>query len=378
MTGIVDSLCVEQDEPDDRVMNSSLHLHHRITNMLKEFLPPLYQRRRDNLAWLLTGLHQAEHVHLSKIADCRRGSATLNSKTRQLRRFLANEAIDAQRFYRPMARSLIATAARRHDRLRVLIDILELPGQRQILMAALAYRRRALPLLWHVQRRKGVTTSDTQIAFMHRIEQLLPPGERPVIVADGEFHSVALMRYLASVGWGFRLRLHADTYVHLPDGSLCQLAELAPLRGERRYLQQVYVTKEHAYGPVSIAIYWAENEDKPWFIVTDEAEASYLTLRTYSRRMWIEQLFADLQGGGFHLHRSRIYQVDRLSRLLMALSLVYLWLFHAGVYVVKRGWRKLVDRTDRRDRSLVEIGRHWLRRRLTNEQPLKYGLIPYF
>ena len=27
----------------------------------------------------------------------------------------------------------------------------------------------------------------------------------------------------------------------------------------------------------------------------------------YERRMWIEQLFADFEGGGFHLNRSRIY-----------------------------------------------------------------------
>ncbi len=31
--------------------------------------------------------------------------------------------------------------------------------------------------------------------------------------------------------------------------------------------------------------------------------------------MWIEQLFADLEDGGFHLNRSRIYPPERLSRL---------------------------------------------------------------
>ncbi|HEV2122149.1 MAG TPA: hypothetical protein VGW38_05150 [Chloroflexota bacterium] len=70
--------------------------------------------------------------------------------------------------------------------------------------------------------------------------------------------------------------------------------------------------------------------------------------------------------------------MERLSRLVMALSLVYLWLMHMGAYVIKRGWRWLVDRSDRRDRSLVEIGRHWLRRRLTNDEALRAGLVPYF
>jgi hypothetical protein len=65
--------------------------------------------------------------------------------------------------------------------------------------------------------------------------------------------------------------------------------------------------------------------------------------------MWIEQLFADFEDGGFHLNRSGIYQTDRLSRLVLALFWAYTWLMHVGAWLVKRGWRHKVDRTDRRD-----------------------------
>ena len=37
----------------------------------------------------------------------------------------------------------------------------------------------------------------------------------------------------------------------------------------------------------------------------------YLTLRTYSRRMWIEEVFGDLEDGGFRLNRSRLYQPNQ-------------------------------------------------------------------
>ena len=65
-------------------------------------------------------------------------------------------------------------------------------------------------------------------------------------------------------------------------------------------------------------------EDDPWLIATDQ-KAGYLALRTCERRMWVEQLFTDFEGGGFHLSRSRPYQTDRLSRLVLALSWVYTW-----------------------------------------------------
>lgn len=361
---------------------SSLRLQRRIRNRLSEFLPELHRYRRDNLAWLMTGIHQAQHVHLSKVADYRPGGASLESKIRQFRRFLANEALDPRTLYRPMARQLLEQAAAAQHRLRLLLDVVELPGKRQVLMLSLAYRRRALPVISTVERRAGKTDAQRQIALLQALEPLLvglfPEQTRPILIADGEFHSVALIEHLDAIGWGFRLRLHSDTVVHLPEGRLCALSEVAPAPGERLYLEGVYLTATQAYGPISIAIYWGEGEQAPWFIVTDEERPTHLTLRTYARRMWIEELFGDLEGGGFHLHRSRVYDPARLSRLLLAVCLVYLWLMHVGAYVIKRGWRKLVDRTDRRDRSLAEIGRHWVRRRCIHDQVPRVHFAPYF
>jgi hypothetical protein len=342
-------------------------------------MPELSSPQRGNLAWMMSGLHEAEHVHLSKIADYRVGTAHLESKTRQLRRLLANEAIDPQRLQRPLAKRLLKTAAKSQECIRILMDTVELSGRRQILMAALAHRRRALPLRWQVRRRKGVSGADEQISLLCALSGQIPSGAAEVVVVgDGAFHSTDLMDYITEQGWHFRLRLHADTYVQLcGDEQWKELRELAPEEGQRRFLQGVRLTKDKAYGPVSLALCHEGGEDDPWFICTDQ-QAGYLTLRTYSRRMWIEQLFADFEGGGFHLNQSRIYKTDRLSRLVMVLAWVYTWLMHVGAYVVKRGLRRVVDRTDRRDRSYVEIGRRWLRRCMTNGLPLRVGLKPYF
>jgi hypothetical protein len=212
-----------------------------------------------------------------------------------------------------------------------------------------------------------------------------------IVIGDGAFHSTELMGYLSDKypdkGWHYRLRLHSDTYVQLSvrlsNGEWKQLGQLAPEEGgEHRYLDGVYLTKDGPYGPVngpvSVAICHAEGEEDPWFIATSEEKADYLTLRTYSRRMWIEELFGDLEGGGFHLNHSRIYQPERLSRLDMALAWTYVWLMHVGAWVVKRGFRRLVGRTDRRNRSDPEIGRRYTQRCMTNGKPIHVGLKPYF
>ncbi|WP_259219835.1 transposase [Salinibacter ruber] len=349
----------------------------------------LSKPQRRNLSWVIAGLHQAGHVHFSKVASKRVGSATLESKTRQVRRFFSNEQVDPQCCYEPVAELLLKQAIASGSPIRVLVDTLELSGERQVLMGALAHRRRALPVCWQVRRRTGVSDAEQQRGLLEALSKRIDDAcddegacddvPEVIVIGDGAFHSTDLMSYLSEKGWSYRLRLHSDTYVQLSNGKWTQVGDLAPEEGgENRYFNAVYVTKGDPYGPVSIAICHAEGEDDPWFICTDQPEADYLTLRTYSRRMWIEELFGDLEDGGFRLNRSRLYQPERLSRLVMALAWTYVWLMHVGVWAVKRGVRRLVDRTDRRDRSYPEIGRRYIQRCVTNGKPIHIGLKPYF
>jgi hypothetical protein len=43
---------------------------------------------------------------------------------------------------------------------------------------------------------------------------------------------------------------------------------------------------------------------------------------------------------------------DRLSRLTLAVAMLYVWLISIGTRTIRDGLRILVDRTDRRDLSI--------------------------
>jgi len=96
-------------------MSNSPRLQHGIKRLLTQTLPNLRLTRRRNLARLVCGLYRARHVHLEKVADEVAdevaGPAQQTSKTRRLRRFLANEAVEANRWYRPVARRLCRRAS---------------------------------------------------------------------------------------------------------------------------------------------------------------------------------------------------------------------------------------------------------------------------
>lgn len=356
-------------------MGNSLRIYRNIFDPVRQWLSELRVSQQRNLAWMITGLYLAEHVYLAEIAAYRFGQAKVTSKTRQLRRFVANEAIEVGVCYAPVARRVLQAAAA-GGRIRLLIDTLELSSRRQILMVALAYRRRAVPIRWVIQRRKGMTDSQTQIALLEGILSLLPDDADVVLIGDGEFHSVDLMAWLQKQQLHFRLRLHADTYVQLSDGSWVQLQNLDIEEGQRRYLHDVYITRDKQGGPFHLAIAWPEEKEHPWFIASDQP-TRYQTLRDYTRRMWIDEMFGDFQENGFHLHQSRLYKPARLSRLLLALAWVYTWLIHLGAWVVKRGFRPLIDRNDRRDLCYFQLGFRWLRQALINGARVHVGFKPY-
>ncbi len=318
-------------------MSNSLRLQDRIETLIAQTLPPLRKTRHRNLARLLTGIYRAEHVHLSAMADELSGPAQQTSKTRRMRRFLNNEEVEPGRWFRPVAQMLLRKASE-SGRLRILVDRLELSGKRRLLVGALAYRRRALPLWWRVERQTGATGAELQASFLEELAELVPPDAEAVLIGDGEFHSVDLLERARQEGWAYCVRLHADTYVRT-DGEQTggkqvwrECRALDPAEGEGRYVQDVRIAKSRDFGPVNLVYHWAEGEEEPWRLVTN-LSPGFSVVRLYQRRMWIEQLFGDWQEERFHLHQTRLYEPETLSRLILGLSLVYVWLVAVASYV---------------------------------------------
>jgi deoxyribodipyrimidine photo-lyase len=79
-------------------------------------------------------------------------------------------------------------------------------------------------------------------------------------------------------------------------------------------------------------------------------------LRLYRRRMWIEEMFGDMKKHGFDLEASHLRHFLRLSRLTLAVCLLYLWLVAMAEHVITSHQAHEVDRHDRRDLRLEDNG----------------------
>ena len=88
-------------------------------------------------------------------------------------------------------------------------------------------------------------------------------------------------------------------------------------------------------------------------------------------------MFGDFKKHGFHLESTMLRHFLRLSRLTLAVALLYVWLISVGCRTIRDGFRHLVDRNDRRDLSVFQIGLRFIDRRLTNALPFRIPLFTY-
>jgi len=353
--------------------------YHTFLRQISQLNLPARVTQIRTLASLLTGMFETGSVHLSYIAKKMPGAAQQTSKVDRLRRWLKNNRIHPRAWYEPLARQFLTDAARSQKRILLMVDGTKVSSRHRLLMVALAYRRRALPVAWTwVRDQRGQSSAWKQNSLFEYVHQLVPEGVDVVVVGDSEFAATSVKKRLESWEWHyvFRHRAHHQVAAQTDPDNWHRLDEWITQVGQRVWLTQVLLTKSHAHF-TNLLLRWNRGEERPWLLASN-LDDPRLVYRFYKRRMWIEELFGDLKRHGFDLEQTRLRHVMRLSRLTLAAALLYVWVIACGVKAIKRGERKLVDRTDRRDLSIFRIGYDLLERYFTNEWAVSCPFVPYF
>lgn len=120
--------------------------------------------------------------------------------------------------------------------------------------------------------------------------------------------------------------------------------------------------------PTNLVLHWAKGEKESWFLASNLPEP-HTILRLYRRRMWLEEMFGDMKGHGFDLEHSHLRHFLRLSRLTLAVFLLYVWLVATGEHVLDYQLCAEVDCSDRRDLSIFRLGWDFIEWRLALHDP---------
>lgn len=358
-------------------MQNNLRLYHKILDQLCKWLPEERVTRKRNLALMITGIYLSASVHLSLIVNHWPVEAKAPSLVNRLQLFLDNGRLLPKTCYQPLAAELIAAFA--GDRLRLVIDVTKVGFNHRAMVVAVAYRRRTLPLAWSLhQGSMGSVSVNRIIELLESVYRLIPYDCPVEISGDCGFKSLDLLRWLRVRQWRFVMRQPGDTKVRMQTGHWLFLRDLAIEPGETHSVGWVWIGKTNPHGPVWLVLHWAAGEEDPWFLISDEAPAQASSLiRTYKRRMWIEEMFGDMKGHGFDLEATQLRDAKRIERLMLGVCIAFVWLITLGSWVVKNGYRHLIDVNCRRDKSYFRLGWDWVARAIRLGHPVRLHFKPY-
>ena len=347
-------------------------LYDTVINGLRQLRPGERITRLRNLAWLMTGIFMSKSVHLSKIATKIPGQAVQLSIVQRLHRFLDNPCFHVRLWYEPVVRQLLEHMGKTVGEIRLIMDATKVGFHHQWLTVSIAFRRRAIPVAWTwLPGNRGHSSATVQLALLGYVLSLLPSNVPVLLVADTEFEDGDVQKQLNQWNWRYVLRQKPNNLTQVA-GAWRPFRSLISKPGRSLWVENACLSMNHKL-TANLLASCKSGEENPWLLATNLPTAQS-ALQAYQRRMWIEEMYGDLNAHGFYVDDSHLQSFSRFSRLALAVTLLYVWIILNGAKIIKNGYRRLVDRNERRDLSIFQIGFRYLERRLSALHPFLFSL----
>jgi hypothetical protein len=333
---------------------------HEWTRQVEAVLPDARVTRARVLAVFAAGVLWANSVTLLAVAAALPLPVADPSTERRLRRFLANRRVTVAALWEPLLPVLLRGLGGRE--LLLVFDPTPYRGVATVLVVGVVVRHRVLPLLWRVvpqQQPWPAPLGPVLTALLATVAAALPAGTTATLLVDRGLVGPAVVDAARAVGFPIVLRLragaHEQTRVRLGNGPERRLGDL-PTRPGQRVAGPAAIFKEAGWRDGFLTIHWDRAEPEPWVLFSDRP-AGAERVREYRRRARAEATYQDEKSRGFALEASKVTALERIERLLLPVHLALWWAYGLGLRVVRSGQRRRFDRRDRRDLSLLRLGR---------------------
>ena len=182
----------------------------------------------------------------------------------------------------------------------IALDWTTLPGNIQVLMAAIPYAGRAIPLLWTTTTYQAFKDSQNRIEerLILSLLKSIPQEKKIILVADRGFGRTDLINFLIKLNILFCLRVRADVIITTKLGRKINLRKLKIKVGQVKWFDHIAYREDGKVEKVNLAVTLAkpkigEKED-PWVLVTNLRKPKTAILK-YQLRFDIEEWFKDLK-----------------------------------------------------------------------------------
>ena len=181
-------------------MSDSRRRYYAVKAKLGQLLPEQWaecESRMINLSLMVSAIPKAKDLTQTNLAAEMPLTAQDSSLVQRQRRWVKNEQLDERVCYRPIITPLLQALSR--TTIPIILDTTEMGVNCHLLMVAVGYQRRALPLVWQAgEGSRGHTDGDLQVGLLNYGADLLPQTADVIVLGDGEFGHVQLLTWLAS------------------------------------------------------------------------------------------------------------------------------------------------------------------------------------
>jgi hypothetical protein len=282
-------------------------------------------------------------------------------------------------FYRAIARRVVIAGSTP----LIIIDWTAVTPKLWALAAAVSFNGRALTIYAETHPISRYLKPAVNAAFLRRLEEVLPRGCVPVILADAGFRS-PFMKLVVKMGWDYVVRLRGPARIrHKYGRGWTRLTFLFGQTGTRpkdfgrveigrrtRYVTRLVGVRRpirhrkhraRTRGGVPVR-HERKAAHEPWILATSLAVESARVVALYARRMQIEETFRDTKSArfGLSLEHARPRSDQRANVLFLLASLAHLFALLLGIAAetarLHRGYQANTT-VSKRVLSLVMLGR---------------------
>lgn len=339
-------------------MTDRYKVYTKVKKTLKQFVSLHHPGHVVTLAMMITGIVMSKKAQLSEMSSEIPGKAKDKSTEMRLRRWVKHERLEADLIYLPFAQQVLRALGK--TGLVLVMDGSQAGRNCMVLMVGVLYKKRALPIAWLVYSgKKGHTTAKRHIEVLEKVLLLLPQETEVILLGDAEYDTTEMLEWLSkNTDWSYVLRTSPQIYVTTELGE--HVTGDIPLeQGQVLFYPAADFTKSKNTR-VNLIGWWGQEYENPIYLITN-LPSKYLACKYYRKRYRIETFFSDQKSRGFHIHKSHLSDPVRLSRLLVAACLAYIWMIMQGLQVIAQNNVGLIDRTDRIDKSVFRLGLDWIR-----------------
>ena len=302
---------------------------------------------------LIQVVQSIKEVTLESIATKLGMPIKFESRRKKVQRFLSNDEWNLDDVWLSLVIDWIKGSVKQNNIIYLAIDRTKWQSN-NILMVSMIWRKRAIPIYWKMLDRQGNSTLENQQLVLTPVfaalsnYSLLVLGDREFCAGRVTRHaSVTLANWLREEKVDFCLRLKKNVCIKTEEELWTELKMLGLEPGNSFFNQEVTIRKTAPIEGFNLAGKWLGKyrnitTKEPWYILTSLTDLQ-AAVDTYAKRFGIEEMFRDFKGGGYNLEKTNLTG-DRLSKLLILLSLAYLKSIIQGIDIKSKQVQEYLGR----------------------------------